>query len=485
MTWADLNLMPALPEIFLLAAVSVILVLDLFIPDEKRGITYLLSLLTLAGCAVITLSTSQPYPVLTLSDMFVDDPMADLIKVAMYAATAATLVYSRRYIADRGFYNGEFFTLSLFALLGMMVMVSAHHFLTLYMGLELMSLALYALVALRRGSVPATEAAMKYFVLGALASGMLLYGMSMIYGATGTLDIAKIAASLAGGSANMTLALFGLVFIVAGLAFKLGAVPFHLWVPDVYQGAPTAVTLLIGGAPKLAAFVFVVRILSQGLEPLLAQWQGMLIILAVLSMAIGNLTAIVQTNLKRMLAYSTISHMGFLVLGILAGTPAGLSASLFYAVAYVLMALAGFGILLLLSRAGFDCETLDDLKGLNRKNSWYAFLMLVVMFSMAGIPPMVGFNAKLAVLKSVVDIGLIWLAVVGVVFSLIGAFYYLRVVKAMYFDEASDAEPVGQVGMDMRVVLSVNAIALLVLGVVPDGLYTLCVEAMKQSLQVL
>jgi NADH-quinone oxidoreductase subunit N len=348
-----------------------------------------------------------------------------------------------------------------------------------------MSLALYALVALRRGSVPATEAAMKYFVLGALASGMLLYGMSMIYGATGTLDIAKIAASLAGGSANMTLALFGLVFIVAGLAFKLGAVPFHMWVPDVYQGAPTAVTLLIGGAPKLAAFVFVVRILSQGLEPLVSQWQGMLVILAVLSMAIGNITAIAQTNLKRMLAYSTISHMGFLVLGILAGTPAGLSASLFYAVVYVLMSLAGFGVLLLLSRAGVDCETLDDLKGLNRKNSWYAFLMLVVMFSMAGIPPMVGFNAKLAVLKSVVDIGLIWLAVVGVVFSLIGAFYYLRVVKVMYFDEATDAEPVSQVGMDMRVLLSVNAIALLVLGIVPDGLYSVCVEAMKQSLQVL
>ena len=386
---------------------------------------------------------------------------------------------------SRGFYRGEFFTLSLFMLLGMMVMASAHHFLTLYIGLELMSLALYALVALRRDSTQATEAAMKYFVLGALASGMLLYGMSMVYGATGSLDIGKIAAALTNGSANMSLAMFGLVFIVAGLAFKLGAVPFHMWVPDVYQGAPTAVTLLIGGAPKLAAFVFVVRILSQGLEPLVSQWQGMLVILAVLSMAIGNITAIAQTNLKRMLAYSTISHMGFLVLGILAGTPAGLSASLFYAVVYVLMSLAGFGVLLLLSRAGVDCETLDDLKGLNRKNSWYAFLMLVVMFSMAGIPPMVGFNAKLAVLKSVVDIGLIWLAVVGVVFSLIGAFYYLRVVKVMYFDEATDAEPVSQVGMDMRVLLSVNAIALLVLGIVPDGLYSVCVEAMKQSLQVL
>lgn len=485
MSWADLNLMPTLPEIFLLSAVSVILVLDLFLSDKQRGITYLLSLLSLIGCAVITLTTSQPFPELTFSGMFVDDPMADLAKVGMYVAMGATLVYSRQYIADRGFYRGEFFTLSLFMLLGMMVMVSAHHFLTLYIGLELMSLALYALVALRRDSTQATEAAMKYFVLGALASGMLLYGMSMVYGATGSLDIGKIAAALTNGSANMSLAMFGLVFIVAGLAFKLGAVPFHMWVPDVYQGAPTAVTLLIGGAPKLAAFVFVVRILSQGLEPLVSQWQGMLVILAVLSMAIGNITAIAQTNLKRMLAYSTISHMGFLVLGILAGTPAGLSASLFYAVVYVLMSLAGFGVLLLLSRAGVDCETLDDLKGLNRKNSWYAFLMLVVMFSMAGIPPMVGFNAKLAVLKSVVDIGLIWLAVVGVVFSLIGAFYYLRVVKVMYFDEATDAEPVSQVGMDMRVLLSVNAIALLVLGIVPDGLYSVCVEAMKQSLQVL
>ena len=346
----------------------------------------------------------------------------------MYAAVAVTLIYSRQYALDRGFFRGEFFTLTLFSLLGMMVMVSAHHLLTLYMGLELLSLALYALVALQRDSARGTEAAMKYFVLGALASGMLLYGMSMLYGATGSLDIAVIAKALAGGTANQTLALFGLVFIVAGLAFKLGAVPFHMWVPDVYHGAPTAITLLIGGAPKLAAFVFVVRILMQGLEPLMMHWQGMLVILAVLSMALGNLTAIAQTNLKRMFAYSTISHMGFLLLGILVGTPEGLSAAMFYAIIYVLMSLVGFGILVALSRAGYECETLDDIKGLNKHNSWLAFMMLLAMFSMAGIPPLAGFYAKFAILKAVVDVGLVWLAIIAVVFSLIGAFYYLRVV---------------------------------------------------------
>ena len=482
MSWADLNLMPAMPEIALLCAVSVILVLDLFLDDAKRSITYGLSLLTLAGCAALTLSTLNPYPELTFSGMFIADPMAGVIKLAMYAAVAVTLIYSRQYALDRGFFRGEFFTLTLFSLLGMMVMVSAHHLLTLYMGLELLSLALYALVALQRDSARGTEAAMKYFVLGALASGMLLYGMSMLYGATGSLDIAVIAKALAGGTANQTLALCGVVFIVAGLAFKLGAVPFHMWVPDVYHGAPTAITLLIGGAPKLAAFVFVVRILMQGLEPLMMHWQGMLVILAVLSMALGNLTAIAQTNLKRMFAYSTISHMGFLLLGILVGTPEGLSAAMFYAIIYVLMSLVGFGILVALSRAGYECETLDDIKGLNKHNSWLAFMMLLAMFSMAGIPPLAGFYAKFAILKAVVDVGLVWLAIIAVVFSLIGAFYYLRVVKTMYFDDAGEVPPQAN---GTYWVLSANALALLALGVFPDKLLAICIEAMKQSFQTL
>ncbi|MFC3530757.1 NADH-quinone oxidoreductase subunit NuoN [Vogesella facilis] len=481
MNWADLNLMPALPEMFLLGALLVILMLDLFISDAKRVITYGLSLVTLAVCAFLQINTFEPFASYTFSGMFVDDPLADIVKVAMYGVTATVLVYTRQYATDRGLFKGEYFTLSLFALLGMNFMVSASNFVSLYLGLELLSLSLYSLIALQRDAARATESAMKYFVLGALASGLLLYGMSMLYGATGSLDLALIAKSIAAGSANQTLLVFGLVFIVAGLAFKLGAVPFHMWVPDVYHGAPTALTLMIGAAPKLAAFVFVLRILVQGLGAMVADWQGMLVIIAVLSMAIGNITAIAQTNLKRMLAYSTISHMGFLLLGLIAGTPEGYSAAMFYAIVYVLTTLVGFGILLGLSRAGFECETLDDLKGLNGRNSWYALLMLLALFSMAGIPPLAGFYAKFAVIQAIVNVNLVWLAVVAVLMSLIGAFYYLRAVKAMYFDDVQDNSPISMPG-DMKLVLSVNAMALLVLGVMPERLVAMCVEAMKLSL---
>jgi len=484
MNWADLILLPASTELFMLVAIMVILLVDMCLSDEKRGITYGLTLLTLGICAVVQVSTYTPFPAYAFSNMFVADPMSGIVKLAMYATTFAVLVYSRQYMVERGIFSGEYLALALFALLGMNIMVSATHFLSLYIGLELLSLSLYALIALQRDSVQATEAAMKYFVLGALASGLLLYGISMVYGATGTLFLADVAKAIAGGSANHVLLVFGLVFIVSGLAFKLGAVPFHMWVPDVYQGASTALAMMIGAAPKLAAFVFVLRILVQGLGALVADWQGMLVILAVLSMAIGNITAIAQTNIKRMLAYSTISHMGFLLLGLFAGTPEGYSAAMFYTIVYVLMSLVGFGILLALSRAGFECEKLEDLRGLNQRNSWYAFLMLLAMFSMAGIPPLVGFYAKLAVIKSVVDIGLVWLAVVSVVMSLIGAFYYLRVVKFMYFDEKQDNSPI-VVRADMKLVLSVNAIALLVLGMLPERLLMLCVEAMKQSLNAL
>ncbi|MCD0494695.1 NADH-quinone oxidoreductase subunit NuoN [Chromobacterium violaceum] len=481
MNWADLNLIPAMPELFLIGALLVVLMLDLFIPDEKRCVTYGLTLLTLVGAAAAQVCTFTPYPVTTFSGMFVADPLAALVKLAMYGVIAIVLVYSRQYTADRGLFKGEYFSLSLFALLGMNLMVSASHFLTLYMGLELLSLALYSLIALQRDSVPATESAMKYFVLGALASGLLLYGISMIYGATGSLELAAVAKSIKSHSANGVLLIFGLVFIVAGLSFKLGAVPFHMWVPDVYQGSPTSVTLMVGAAPKLAAFVFVLRILAQGLDALAGEWQGMLVIVAVLSMAIGNITAIVQTNIKRMLAYSTISHMGFLLLGVLAGTKQGYSAALFYAVVYVAMSMVGFGIILALSRKGFECEKIDDLKGLNSRNSWYAFLMLLAMFSMAGIPPLAGFYAKFAVVQAVVQIGMIKLAVFSVLMSVIGAFYYLRVVKAIYFDDAQDSAPIA-VRADMKLVLSLNALALLAVGILPQSLLELCAQAMRQSL---
>lgn len=481
MNWADLNLMPALPEIFLLVAVCVILILDLFISDARRGITYGLSLATVAGCAVLQVVGYQPFATVTFSGMFVSDPLADVVKLAMYGATAATLVMSRQYLEQRGMFRGDFFTMALFALLGMNVMVSASSFISLYMGLELLSLSMYALIALRRDSVPATEAAMKYFVLGALASGLLLYGISMVYGATGTLELALVAKAIQAGSANSVLLVFGLVFIVAGLAFKLGAVPFHMWVPDVYHGAPTAMTMMIGAAPKLAAFVFVLRILEQGLGHMAGNWQGMLVILAVLSMAIGNITAIAQSNIKRMFAYSTISHMGYLLLGFIAGNAQGYSAAMFYVIVYVLMSLVGFGILMLLSREGFECDKVDDLKGLNGRSSWYAFLMLLAMFSMAGIPPLAGFYAKFAVVKAVVDVGMIWLAVFSVLMSLIGAFYYLRVVKVMYFDEAQDATAI-VARSDMKLVLALCSLALLVLGVMPERLVALCVQAMRLSL---
>ena len=403
-----------------------------------------------------------------------------MLKLFLYLTVAVVLVYSRDYLRVRGLYKGEFFVLALFALLGMMVMVSASHFLTLYLGLELLSLSLYAMVALQRDSSVATEAAMKYFVLGALASGMLLYGMSMVYGVTGSLGLGDMAIALQAAPSMRIPLVFGLVFIVAGLAFKLGAVPFHMWIPDVYHGAPTAMTLFIGSAPKIAAFAFVIRILGQGLESQVGDWRDMLVILAVLSMALGNIAAIAQTNLKRMFAYSTISHMGFMLLGILAGSQNGYGSAMFYVLVYALMSLGGFGMILLLSRAGFEADQLDDFKGLNRRSPWLAFLMLLLMFSMAGVPPTVGFYAKLSVLQAVVGIGYVWLAVAAVLFSLIGAFYYLRIVKLMYFDAPLDTAPI-TASPDARVVMSVNGLAILALGIVPQPLMAVCIHAIHAS----
>jgi NADH-quinone oxidoreductase subunit N len=476
-------LAPAYPELFLLTMACAILVADLFVSDDNRVVTYLLTLAALAGCFLVTLFTASMEPVTTFSGMFVDDHMSDVLKLVTYLGVMAMLVYSRAYLAARGLFRGEYFVLVLFATLGMMVMISASHLLTLYLGLELLALALYSMVALARDSATATEAAMKYFILGALASGMLLYGMSMLYGATGSLGIDQVADVIASGGARDVTLVFALVFIVAGLGFKLGAVPFHMWVPDVYHGAPTAVTLFIGSAPKLAAFAFIMRLLVQGLgaEALVAEWQQMLIVMAVLSLAIGNITAIAQTNLKRMLAYSTISHMGFLLLGILSGDLVGYGAGMFYVVVYVLMNLGAFGMILLLSRAGFEAENLEDFKGLNQRSPWYAFLMLLLMFSMAGVPPTVGFYAKLSVLQAVVNAGHLWLAVVAVLFSLVGAFYYLRLVRLMYFDAPTDTAPIAP-RMSVSVLMSVNGLAMLVFGIFPGWLMGLCLYSIQVSL---
>jgi NADH-quinone oxidoreductase subunit N len=481
---AILPLHPAYPEIFVLAMVCVVLLVDLFLPEDRRWVTYALTLATLAGAFVVTLiGPGAEEAQYTFGGMFVYDLLGSVLKLLVFLTVGAILVYGRTYLLDRGLYRGEFFTLALFATLGMMVMISAASLLTLYLGLELLSLSLYALTALQRDSTRATEAAMKYFILGALASGLLLYGMSMLYGATGSLDLQEISEAAVSGEAHGVLLVFGLVFIVAGLGFKLGAVPFHMWVPDVYQGAPTPVTLFIGSASKLAAFAFLMRLLVQGLgaDELAAQWQWMLVLMAVASLAIGNLAAIAQTNLKRMLAYSTISHMGFLLLGVLAANAGGYTAALFYVITYVLTTLVAFGLILVLARRGFEAENLDDFKGLNRRSPWYAFLMLLAMFSMAGVPPAVGFYAKLSVLQAVVEIGYVWLAVVAVLFSLIGAFYYLRVVKLMYFDEPADPAPVLP-PLDTRLLLSVNGLLVLIFGVFPQPVALLCELAIQWSL---
>jgi len=471
------NLVPAIPEIFLLSMACIILIADLFFTDKNRVFTYLLSLLTLAVTAVLTVTLHTTEVVYTFSGSFVSDSMGDVLKVFVYLVTAVVFIYSRSYLIARNLFKGEFFVLGLFAVLGMMILISAHSLLTLYLGLELMSLSLYAMVALHRDSRNATEAAMKYFVLGALASGMLLYGMSLLYGVTGSLDIGALQNAVANvdESKSMVLAL-GLVLVIVGMAFKLGAVPFHMWVPDVYHGAPTAVTLFIGSAPKIAAFAMVMRLLVDGLGGMHAQWQDILIIMAVLSMAVGNIIAIAQTNIKRMLAYSTISHVGFLLLGVLSGSQAGYSASMFYAIVYALMAMGGFGMILLLSRSGFEADNLNDFKGLNERSPWFAFIMMILMFSMAGVPPTLGFYAKLSVLQAVVGSGLTWLAIVAVVFSIIGVFYYLRVIKLMYFDKPEDAHPI-ETSMDMKVVLSANGLGILALGFMPSSLLALCSTA--------
>jgi NADH-quinone oxidoreductase subunit N len=468
-----LDLVLAAPEIFMLAATCVIMLVDLYLDDERRVVTFVLSLVALAGAAWVTARTGVDVRTVAWHGTYVADPVGSLLKVVAYGAVAVVFLYSYGYMYLRGLLKGEFFVLGLFALLGIMVLISASSLVTLYLGVELLALSMYALVAYNRDSGVAAEAAIKYFVLGSIASGALLYGMSMVYGVTGSLQLGPVSASVSALGASQIGLLFGLAFIIVGIAFKFGAVPFHMWVPDVYHGAPTPVTLFLSSAPKLASFALAYRLLAEGLGGLHDGWQDMLIIVAVLSMAIGNLVAIAQTNLKRMLAYSTISHVGFILMGILAGTGEGYRAALYYTITYVIMAIGAFGMIILLSRRGFEADRLDDFKGLNSRSPWFAAVMLMLMFSMAGVPPFVGFWAKLAVIQAALHVDLLWLAIVAVVFSVIGAYYYLRVVKLMYFDEAVDRVPLEGSG-SFRFVLSANGIAVLLLGMYPGLLLALC-----------
>jgi len=467
------NLIPILPEIAILVLACTVLVVDLYLKEEQKGINHVLTIVGLLIAIGVTGLVGGGERQVVFDGSYVRDAMSDVLKILIFIVSLFAFVYVKDYLRDRNLWAGEYYVLGLFAVLGMSIMVSANNLLVVYLGLELLALCLYAMVAFDRDSTTGAEAAMKYFVLGALGSGMLLYGMSMIYGATGSIELAAVAqAATEQGTQNQVL-VFGLVFLVIGIGFKFGAVPFHMWVPDVYQGAPTPVALFLSSAPKIAAFALAIRLLVDGLGGLHPNWQGMLIILALLSMGLGNLIAIAQTNLKRMLAYSTISHVGFIFLGLLAGSEQGYAAAMFYAIVYAVMAAGAFGLLLILSRQGFDAENLDDIKGLNHRDSWYAAMMALIMFSMAGVPPTVGFMAKLLVLESIVRVDLWWLALISVFFSIIGAFYYLRIIKLMYFDEPVTQEPL-TAGPGARVALSVNGLAMLVLGIFPASLLSVC-----------
>ena len=473
---ADLIL--ALPEITLFALACLVLIVEAYSKDPEHSLTYWMTQATLIITLVLILISCPEKAVLAFNGGFISDAMSAILKAFMCGISFIVFLYSYEYLKEHQALKGEYFVLGLFAVLGMMIMASAASLLSVYLGLELLSLSLYAMVAMQRNSESASEAAMKYFILGALASGMLLYGISMIYGLTGHLQLGAIAEVITNDSINRSYLVFGMIFLIIGIAFKLGAAPFHMWVPDVYQGAPTSVTLFISSAPKLAAFAMAMRILVDGLFPLVSDWQSILMILAVLSMGVGNVIAIAQTNIKRMLAYSTIAHVGFLFLGLIAGTEAGFSGSMFYIISYALMSMGAFGMIILLGRNGFEAEMLDDFKGLSERNPWFAFIMLCLMFSMAGIPPFLGFWSKWFVLKELVASGFVTLAAVAVIFSIIGAFFYLRIIKLMYFDKAESMTAI-KASKQMRVVLSVNGLVILLLGLAPNGLMGLCLAALS------
>jgi NADH-quinone oxidoreductase subunit N len=471
------ELAPAAAEIFVAGAACLLLLLEALLGERGRSAGFLLTIAALAGAAWVTSTVAAGEPAVLLYGHYAADPMGTVLKLFAYGAAAVTLVYSREYLERRGLLRGEYLVLALFAVLGIQVIVSAASLLSLYLGIEVMSLSLYAMVAFDRDDGVAAESAMKYFVLGAIASGSLLYGISILYGITGTFLLQGVASAVTGDGAAGIGLLFGLAFIVVGVAFKFGAVPFHMWLPDVYHGAPTAVTLFVGSAPKIASFALAMRVLAEGLGGAVDAWRDMLVVLASLSMIIGNVVAIAQTNIKRMLAYSTISHVGFILLGVLAGNAAGYQAAMFYTLTYVILTTGGFGVVLLLSRKGFEADALDDYKGLNRRNPWFAFVMLLLMFGMAGVPPTVGFWAKVQVISAVLDIGLTWLAALAVLLSVVGAYYYLRIVKLMYFDEPGADAPV-KAGRAFRLLLSLNGLAVLVLGLFPGMLLALCAHVL-------
>ncbi len=471
------DLLPLLPELFLLGMTSIILVAAVYLGERRTNVVHYLSILTLVICAGLTLMDfNVDGRVNALGGMFIRDGIGDILKLFVFLTSAIVFTYARFYLRTHQLFVAEYYTLSLFAILGMCLLISGGNLLSIYLGLELLALSAYALVALDRDSVVSGESAMKYFVLGALASGLLLYGMSMLYGITGSLDLSEIATRLASGDQPKIVLAFSVTFIVIGVAFKLGAVPFHMWLPDVYHGAPKAVTLFLSAAPKLAAVGMIFRLLGEGLGPLVHDWSQMLGFLALMSLLVGNFAAIAQTNLKRMLAYSTISHVGFILLGILSGTHDGMAAAMFYAITYSLMSTGAFGMIIALSNAGFECDKIDDFKGLNARNPWLAFMMLLIVGSLAGFPPLVGFFAKLYVLQAAVNAGWLWLAIVAVVMAVVGAYYYLRVIKAMYFDDAEHTHAV-EAPMDLRVVLAANGLLQIGLTFFVGSLTALCVKA--------
>ena len=474
-TPAASEFLPLIPELVLVGSAFALLMLDLFLNEKQRVVTHLLAVASLVLVAALLVAGTGGQGAV-LGGMFIRDNMADVLKIGTCVVSAIALLYGWPFLRERGLYKGEIAVLMLFAVVGMMLLVSAGSLVMVYLGLELLALCSYALVAIDRDSPLASEAAMKYFVLGALASGMLLYGMSLVYGASGSIDLATIAANAADAE-QRTMLLTGMAFMLAGIAFKFGAAPFHMWVPDVYQGAPTPITLFIGAAPKLAAFAMAMRLLEVGMGPLAEHWRPLLAILAALSLVIGNLVALVQANLKRMLAYSTVSHVGFLFMGLAGGGAIGYAAAMFYALSYAIMATAAFGAIILLSRRGFEADRIEDFKGLNARDPWTAGLVLCVMASLAGVPPFLGFWSKLVVLRAAIEGGMLWLAIVGIVCAVIGAFYYLRVIKAMYFDEPVGEPVVPRTDRTLRVVFGVNALALLAFGVFWSPFMAWCQQA--------
>lgn len=471
------NIHVALPEMIVLATACIAMITDLFLSHRMKSASYWVACLGLVIAAVVSFLYIGMYKVITFNGLFISDDVAHLMKFFIYLTVLLSFIYSRNYIDERQMPSGDYYALGLFSTLGMMLLVSAHSFLTIFLGLELLSLPLYAMTAIRRTDSDASEAAMKYFVMGAIASAMLLYGISLIYGATGKLDLLDVANAIAANwQQQSTLLTFALVFILSGVAFKLAAVPFHMWAPDVYQGAPSSVTLFISAAPKVAALGMAFRLLTIGLVDLSPNWQQILLVITLLSTGLGNLFAVVQSSIKRLLAYSAIAHIGYSLFGILAASTAGYSAALYYILAYSITSAAAFGLIVLMSNQGMEIDSVDDLKGLNKRNPWLAFMMLIIMFSMAGIPPTVGFFTKLLVLKALVDVQMTWVAILGLFFTVIGAYYYLRIVKIMYFDKPTHLEPV-IINKGNTIVFSLNCLSLLYLGIFPGAFIVTCINA--------